>query len=213
MNINIRVDLRQQFGSIRDQHQRPTCMAFAASDAHAYARGSLDALSVEYAFYRAVQRQAVPDRTRGVSYQIMTETIAADGQPLEDGWPYIAHLQPADAWTPPAALGDIFTHDTETIGADIEEIVKALESGSPVLVGMQISGGFFTLAVDSVLPGLPTDPAVGNHAVVVVGYGDLNGERCLLIRNSWGESWADQGYGWIHEEYLAPRLLVAGVMQ
>jgi C1A family cysteine protease len=46
----------------------------------------------------------------------------------------------------------------------------------------------------------------GGHAVVAVGYddnrqiGDCKG--ALLIRNSWGTTWGDQGYGWLPYAYV-----------
>jgi len=40
----------------------------------------------------------------------------------------------------------------------------------------------------------PTCSGTTNHAVVVVGYGTLNGMDYWLIKNSWGTGWADQGY-------------------
>jgi len=53
----------------------------------------------------------------------------------------------------------------------------------------------------------------GRHAVIAVGLGELNSAHCLLLRNSWGPGWGDLGHGWIHEDYLAPRLLIAGIMK
>ena len=52
----------------------------------------------------------------------------------------------------------------------------------------------------------------GGHAVVAVGFDDnmkiknKNSSEtttgAILIRNSWGESWGDNGYGWLPYKYI-----------
>ena len=64
------VDLRSLFGPVGDQGPRPTCLAFAASDAHAALRSGWVPLSREYAFYQVAARAAIFGKIRGDSFEI-----------------------------------------------------------------------------------------------------------------------------------------------
>jgi hypothetical protein len=213
MDIKVVVDLRNQFGDIRDQGQRPTCMAFAASDAHSFACGNTDPLSVEYAYFRAVQRRANSDRTTGVSFEAISEALSLDGQPLEASWPYILNLGINDPWVPPNNIGPLFYGNVTKITGGITDIYANLDIGHPVIVVMQISISFFTISDNTPLLGLTNEPPVNTHAVIAVGYGEATSGRCLLIRNSWDVRWGDGGYAWVHGDYLTPRLLVGGTLK
>ena len=50
------------------------------------------------------------------------------------------------------------------------------------------------------------DKVEGGHAVMTVGYDDAkkigSTKGALLIRNSWGEGWGEQGYGWLPYDYV-----------
>jgi hypothetical protein len=48
--ITVQKDLRSELGAARNQGPRPTCLAFAASDAHAALRPGWSPLSCEFAF-------------------------------------------------------------------------------------------------------------------------------------------------------------------
>jgi len=88
MSVDILRDLRSEFGPARDQDQRPTCSAFAASDTHAGLRSGWDPLSAEWAYYHAVRRDGgKPDD--GATLGSMLKALELDGQPHESGWPYI----------------------------------------------------------------------------------------------------------------------------
>ena len=59
-----------------------------------------------------------------------------------------------------------------------------------------------------------TESVTGGHAVMAVGYDDAKviahplaprqkTKGAILIRNSWGQEWGEQGYGWLPYEYLS----------
>lgn len=187
-------------------------MAFAASDAHSFARQSPDSLSAEYAYFHAVQRRSHTDRTSGVSFSAIVEAISLDGQPVEAGWLYNPGLGPTDDWLPPDDPGELFYRGADDLSCELSAIYDRLDGGHAVIVGVQVSLSFFEHSGE-VLNAPATEPALGTHALMVVGYGQVNKHRCLLVRNSWGDTWADQGYGWIHEDYVKPRLLLVGEMK
>lgn len=58
----------------------------------------------------------------------------------------------------------------------------------------------------------PGDSLLGGHAVVAVGYDDDRtigkNKGALLIRNSWGKSWGENGYGWLPYAYVESGLAI-----
>lgn len=210
--IKALVDLRLSFGPSRDQSPRPTCMAFAASDAHAAVRQGWQPLSTEWAYFHALKRSGgSPDD--GTTLDAMLATIKSDGQPAETDWPYIkAPITAATSWIPPAPAGGLFYRDHEVCTATIKDIVDQLNVGFPVLLTMTVSLAFYRPAPDGTIEANEkTDPKRG-HAVVAVGYGERGRTPFILIRNSWGESWGLNGYAWISVDYMMPRLLGVAIM-
>jgi C1A family cysteine protease len=208
MSVKIHRDLRESFGGARDQGQRPTCLAFAASDAHAAARNTkpFEALSVEYLFYHAVLRTRQKDPHRGITLQTAAAALEADGQPTERVWPYLIAL-PTDltTWKPP--------HSTEVHHTDIQHkqptaglVRESIDKGQPLLAVLRLSESFYRPNSQGVIELQNPDPDTSAHAVVVVGYGVLDGAPMILIRNSWGTQWGMNGYAWVYERYALPRL-------
>lgn len=209
--IDVMVDLRAQFGRARDQKQRPTCMAFAASDAHAAARGDHEFLSTEFAHFHAVRRRSPFDPHSGVSFTLMAQTIREDGQPPEGIWPYLAAL-PSNLgeWKPPVPCVPIFRRGYRIERAAIARICEYLQDSRPVVLTMRISPSFFRPSTEGIITGSVAELPVNSHAVVAVGYGKTLQSLVVLIRNSWGERWGLLGHAWVTEEYLGPRLMNIG---
>jgi hypothetical protein len=210
-DIVVSVDLRSEFGPARNQGRRPTCLAFAASDAHAGVRPGWAPLSCEYAFYHAQRRSGRPP-SKGAMLSSMLEALQKDGQPEEIGWPYLLST-PSDptTWAPPAIVGSVFGRAGEKASASIEQVIKELDKGRPIIILLTLSEAFYRPAPQGVI-----HPATGEvpqperrHAVIAVGHGKVDSHYAILVRNSWGERWGDNGYGWLTEPFLGPRLFAA----
>jgi hypothetical protein len=186
MAIDVVCDIRHRFGPARDQGARPTCLAFAISDAHAAVREPWAALSCEFAFYHA-QRRAGRPPTAAARLPEMLATLKEEGQPLEDDWPYLASLpSDLDAYGPPANVV-VFRRDGESRPVDVDEIIGLLDTGSPAVMLMMLSDAFYMPDAFGVVRAAVAegpDPT-RRHAVIAVGHGMVDGARAVLIRNSW----------------------------
>ena len=71
-----------------------------------------------------------------------------------------------------------------------------------------------TLALDSSFPDYTSGvwnysgPAVGYHAMCIVGYDDAQGAGAFKVRNSWSAAGARAGYVWIGYQTFLPALPV-----
>ncbi len=154
------------------------------------------------------------------------------GAPPEAYWPYTDAAEPGPAQeryfdTEPTAfvyalakdyaMVKYFSHDPwknrPSAAAVLNSVTTFLAASPPSMFGFF---GFPSFANTNVPGGIPVpcsgeQPAWG-HAICAVGYDDnkkVTNTKCnvtttgaLLIRNSWGASWGDHGYGWLPYDYV-----------
>ena len=206
MGVTIDCDLRSMFGPVRHQGIRPTCMAFAGSDAHAAVRPDWVPLSCEFAYFHAVRRDGAHP-SKGATLDGMLAAIKEDGQPPEEIWPYLAAV-PTDIalWKPPAKSEPRYRRASAPGRTSLVEVLQLLDKGMPVILTMYLSDAFYQPNADGLIASAePPDPK-RRHAVIAVGHG-MNGVRkVILIRNSWGATWGIGGYAWLSDDYLSPKL-------
>ena len=212
--VTVLKDLRAELGPARNQGPRPTCLAFAVSDAHAALRLGWAPLSCEFVFYHAQRRASRPPDT-GATLTAVLATLREVGQPAEVGWPYLA-ATPADgaSWTPPAEVGPRFGRAGAPQGKAVKTVIAELDANRPVILLLMLSRSFYMPVPDGVIAPGPSEvpePA-RRHAVVAVGHGMVSGERAILVRNSWGAGWGIAGHGWLTESFVEPRLFAAALL-
>jgi hypothetical protein len=145
----------------------------------------------------------------------MLDALRLDGQPQEASWPYLATV-PSDhsLWKPPATVGAVFGRNGAVGGPVLGSIEASLDAGRPVILLTTLSGSFFAPDADGVVTppaGEQPNPA-WRHAVIAVGHGTVDGDTAILVRNSWGASWASNGHAWLSESFLAPRLFATATL-
>ena len=212
--IIVTKDLRSAFGPARNQGARPTCLAFAASDAHSALRPDWEPLSCEFAFYHA-QRRAGLAPTGGSRLSAMLEALREDGQPKESDWPYLTSL-PAiiTTWVPPTSVAKLFGRNARIENHALDQVIPWIEQDRPVIILSMLSPSFYQPDPDGVV-----DPVFGEqpeperrHAIIACGSGTVDGQRALLVRNSWGSRWGQDGYAWLTESFLQQRLYGAAIL-
>ena len=65
----------------------------------------------------------------------------------------------------------------------------------PVSSGIIVYPDFYTFdAKNEIYEWNGKGPIVGGHAISIVGWGEENGKKYWIIRNSWGEEWGNNGF-------------------
>ncbi len=102
----------------------------------------------------------------------------------------------------------------------LTRIKENLAIGLPSMFGFTVYSSISQAGSTGKIPfPNPGERREGGHAIVAVGYDDnmkikntnpgaKEATGALLIRNSWGEGWGDEGYGWLPYEYILRGLAV-----
>ena len=113
--------------------------------------------------------------------------VANKGLCSESAYPYTASDGKCKSCSPIVSITSFSDVSPNNEQALMEAVYK-----QPVAVGIEADQSIF----QSYSSGVMASPCGTNldHAVVVVGWGSLNGVPYWKVRNSWSSSWGDKGY-------------------
>jgi C1A family cysteine protease len=206
-NLPPAADLRPSMPPVYDQGQLGSCTGNAIAGAMEYER----------------DRQGLPDFTPSRLFVYYNEralegTVSSDsGAVIRDGikvvntqgvcpetlWPYdigmFAVKPPQRCYVAATKDKAVQYESIQTLG----DLKDAIASNLSVVFGFTVYQSFESQAVaqTGVMP-MPKkgESVVGGHAVLAVGYSDAKSH--VIVRNSWGASWGDQGYFYMPYQYL-----------
>ncbi len=198
------IDLRSQTSPIGNQWRRPTCVSFALSACHEFVHELPPReLSKDCLHRRCVERDGAV--RGGVRIITALSVLAADGQALENVWPYRGDLD-ENAWLclPPLSVDGTAIFKIAKFNSFLitepNDLAEILRRSGPVCLVVRIYESFFFPRDGQIhMPDTQAEEFRGNHALCVVG---ITTDGNVLVRNSWGTAWGDSGHVLIPFQYL-----------
>lgn len=204
-------DFRSDQTPVRQQGDRPTCVAFAVSAAHEWRAADSAIRSAEDALWAAHQVNEIPG-LEATTVAWALQGMKDHGHAIEAAWPY---GQPRWSTGRPEAATNADNRRRLTAWSEItpltfETVERELRIERPVVLTLRVvlSAWHYGGGVVDAGPGETTP---GNHAVLAVGTVDAG--RQVIVKNSWGADWGDQGYGYVTERYLNSYALRAHLLE
>jgi C1A family cysteine protease len=197
------VDFRPAQSPVRNQGARGSCVAFAVSAAHDWL-APITARSTEDALWAAHQIGGNPTR-EPTRVQFALEGLTRHGHASEAAWPYGSPAFPADRPAHQSALELEILPPWQKVPTttSFAAVVAQLVLGVAFILTLEHNQRAWMQADQSgVVDAPPGSKTVGRHAVLAVGASAGSGDAHLVIKNSWGDDWADGGYARLSQRYF-----------
>ncbi len=229
--IPAQVDLREFCSPVEDQGQLGSCTAQAGAGMVEYfaKRANGKYMDVSRLFLYKVTRNMMQQKGDiGAFIRTTMGALVLFGVPPEEYWPY----EEKDFDKEPPAFCYAFAQNYQAInyyrldaaGISKTDLLKSIKtnlaSGLPAMFGFTVFNSIYQASETGLIP-YPTagEKILGGHAIMAVGYDDKleivnsnqNGIKCkgaLLIRNSWGSEWGQEGFGYLPYEYVLKGLAI-----
>lgn len=209
-----KADFRSRYPRVWNQKTLGSCTAHAVGGACLF----LDIYDKDMAivvpsrlfiYYATRSLEGTISRDSGATIRNSIKAVAKFGYPVEDLWPYNIRdfkVRPSDDVIATAVPQKISSY--ERVDRDLTSFKEVLSQGYPIVLGFSVyssADGDEVTRTGKIPVPQKGDKYRGGHAVLACGYDDELG--ALIIRNSWGESWGENGYGYLPYEFIEDRNL------
>jgi len=202
---------------IYNQGQLSSCTANAIARClqfDAVKQGLADAVDIPsrlFLYFAERDAEGTLPEDGGAMIRTGAKVSAQLGVCLEKDWSYNESL--VNVKPDPACYEKALRHQTlqyYRLDNTRQEMQRCLIEGFPFAVGITLFESFESqeVAKTGIVP-MPEkgEAEVGGHAVQVVGYKMLTGDRLLYkLANSWGPDWGENGFFWLQASYLESNL-------
>ncbi|USL45884.1 C1 family peptidase [Priestia megaterium] len=204
-SVPSKLDYTDKMTPVRDQVDEGTCVGFSSAVGmkeyqERKERGQEVYLSPRFLYQECKKRDGIPDE-EGTFIRVALDVLKEVGVCEEIYWPYIAHNPGSPK---PGAEQNASHYKIKAYARldSLEAMKKSLMVNGPCVAGVLVYKNWQTQEVASTgkIPMPGNSVLKGGHAICIVGYDDNT--ELFKFKNSWDESWGDNGYGYLPYAYM-----------